>query len=143
MFGFVYDKNMLIGLLAFRGPWTSMANVCVITTYISFNYQACMIRPTPIDLNPDEHNQGLSYYPLIVNLDGCYGSCNTLDNISCRICVPNKTEDVWFSVFNMITRINESNVLKSPCYANVNVNLIVQNVIQIKSGVNKNVGLSV
>ena len=41
----------------------------------------------------------------------------------------------------MITTINESNVLKSPCYANVN--LIVQNVIQIKSGVNKNVGLSV
>ena len=36
-----------------------------------------MARPTLIDLNPDEYNQGFLYYP------------------SNKICVPNKTEDVF------------------------------------------------
>ena len=40
--------------------------------------------------------------------DRCNGSCNALDNLHREICVPNKTEDVNLSVFNMITRVNES-----------------------------------
>ena len=44
----------------------------------------------------------------MVSLDGCNGSCKTLDDISSGICVPNKTEDVNLSVFNIIARINES-----------------------------------
>ena len=40
--------------------------------------------------------------------DRCNGSCNALDNLYREICVPNKTEDVNLSVFNMITRVNES-----------------------------------
>ena len=45
---------------------------------------------TLIDLNPNE----LCYYPFMVNLGRCYGSCNTLNDLSSRIRVPNKTEDV-------------------------------------------------
>ena len=30
-----------------------------------------MARPTLIDLNPDEYNQGLRCYPFMVNLDMC------------------------------------------------------------------------
>ena len=67
-----------------------------------------MTRPTLIDLNPDECNQGWCYYPFLVNLDKCNASCNTLDDTSGRILVPNKTENVNLRVFNMITRINES-----------------------------------
>ena len=67
-----------------------------------------MIRPTLVDLNPDEYNQGLCHYPFMVNLDQLNGSCNTLDDLSSGICVPHKTEDVNFNVFNMITGINES-----------------------------------
>ena len=39
----------------------------------------------------------------MVSLDGCHGSCNTLDDFSNRICAPNKTEDVNLSVANMVT----------------------------------------
>ena len=67
-----------------------------------------MTRPTFIKLNPDEYNQGLRYYPLMFNLDWCNGICNTSNDPSDKICVQNKTEDVNLSVFNMITRINES-----------------------------------
>ena len=49
-----------------------------------------MTRPTRIDLNPDEYNHGSCYYSLIINLDRCNGSSNTLDDLSDRICVPKK-----------------------------------------------------
>ena len=47
----------------------------------------------------------------MINLDRRNGSCNTLDAPSDRICIPNKTEDVNLSVFNMVTRINELKIL--------------------------------
>ena len=43
----------------------------------------------------------------MVSLDRGNGSCNTLDNPSDRICVPNKTEDINLKVCNMITTINK------------------------------------
>ena len=47
----------------------------------------------------------------MVILDRCSGSCNILGDLSSRINVPNKAEDVSLSVFNMITKINESKAL--------------------------------
>ena len=44
----------------------------------------------------------------MVNLDRYNGSCNTLDDTSNRICVPNETEYVNLSFFNIIARTNES-----------------------------------
>ena len=51
------------------------------------------------------------YYPFAVKLDRCVGSCNTLNDLSNKICLPNKTEDLNLNVFNMITEINESKTL--------------------------------
>ena len=53
-----------------------------------------MARPTLIDLRPDDCNQGLRYYPIMVYLDKCNGSFNSLDNLSNRIYVPSKIKDV-------------------------------------------------
>ena len=54
-----------------------------------------------------------------------------------RICVLNKSEDVNLNVYNMITRINESKTLTKHVFVNVivivDVNLMVENVISIKS----------
>ena len=61
------------------------------------------MQPTVIDLKSNE----LYYYSLMVSLDRCNGSCNTLDDFSSRICVPNKTEDVLLNVFSTMTRANE------------------------------------
>ena len=52
-----------------------------------------VISHTLIDLNPDKYNQGLHYYPFMVNLDRCNGCFNTLDDSSNKICVLSKTED--------------------------------------------------
>ena len=70
-----------------------------------------MIQPTLINLHPNEYSQEFHYYPFAVKLDRCVGICNTLNNLSNKVCVPNKTEDLNLSEFNMITRINESKTL--------------------------------
>ena len=41
----------------------------------------------------------------------CVESCNTLNDLSNKVCVPNKTEDLNLNVFNMITGINELKTL--------------------------------
>ena len=46
------------------------------------------------------------YYPFTVKLGKCVGSFNTLNDLSNKVCVSNKTEDLDLSVFNMITGIN-------------------------------------
>ena len=61
-------------------------NVVWVVSLISLNNQSYMTRPAPIDLNSDEYNQELRYYPFMVNLDRCNGSCNTLDDPSERNC---------------------------------------------------------
>ena len=55
--------------------------------------------------------QSISLLPLTVKLDRCVGSYHTLKDLSNKECVPNKTEDLNLSVFNMITGINESKKL--------------------------------
>ena len=61
-----------------------------------------MIQPTPINLQPNEYSQEVRYYPFAVNFDRCVGSCNSLNDLSNRVCVSNKTGDLNLDVFNMI-----------------------------------------
>ena len=65
---------------------------------ISLNNQPSINRPALINLNPNKTRQGLHHYPFIVSLDRCKGRCNTIDDPSSKICVPNKTEDVTLKV---------------------------------------------
>ena len=73
----------------------------------SLTNQTCTTQSTLINLHPNKYTQRLRCYPFEVNLDICAGSCNTLHDLSNKVCVPNKTEDLNLSVFNMITGINE------------------------------------
>ena len=78
--------------------------------YISLNNEPCMARPTLTDLNLNWSE--LHYYTFMVILDKRYGSLNSTDGASGRICVPKKKkENVNWNVFNMITRINEAKAL--------------------------------
>ena len=51
-------------------------------------------------------------YPFTIKLERCVRSFNTVNYLSNKVCVPNKTEDLNPSVFNIITGINESKTLK-------------------------------
>ena len=59
-----------------------------------------------LNLHPNEYSEELHCYPFAVKLDTCVGSCNTLNDICNKVYVPNKTEDLYLSVFNMITGID-------------------------------------
>ena len=79
--------------------------------------QKYRIQPALINLHPNEYSQEFHYYPFAVKLDRCVGSCNDINDLSNKVCVPNKTEDLNLRMFNMITGINESKTL------NVDVNV--------------------
>ena len=54
---------------------------------LSLNNEHYMIRTTPTDLIPVERK----YYPFMISLDKCTGSCNVL---SPEICAPKETNDI-------------------------------------------------
>ena len=64
-----------------------------------------MIQPTLINLHPNEYSQEFHYYPSVVKLDRCAGSCNILNDLSNKVCVSKKTEDLNLSMFNMINNL--------------------------------------
>ena len=66
-----------------------------------------MIQPTLINLHPNEYSQEFHYYPFAVKLDRCVESCNTFDDLSNKVCVPNKTEDLNLSMLNMVVDYDE------------------------------------
>ena len=73
--------------------------------------QKCIIKPTLISLHPNEYSQEYHYYPFLVKLNRCSESCNILNDLSNKVCVPNKTEVLNLSVFIIITGTNESKKL--------------------------------
>ena len=63
------NKQTLIEFLCFGGLLASIANVFDHTKSISLCNQPCVTRRTLIDLNRDEYNQGLRYYPFTFDLE--------------------------------------------------------------------------
>ena len=90
---------------------TKIVNASDHTKHVSVNNQNCKIQPTLINLYPHEYSKELHHYPFAVRLDKCVGSCNNLNDLSHKVNIPNKTEDLNIYVFNMITGKNESKLL--------------------------------
>ena len=127
MFGLI--KKIFIGLL------TGLVNGSNHTKCVSLSNQKCMIQPTLINLHHNGYTQEFHYYPFSVKLDRCVGSCNTLNDLSIfiyKVYVPNKTEHLNLSMFNMITGINESKTLTINGGITINVYVSVNNIIYVK-----------
>ena len=71
----------------------------------------CMIQPAIIKLHSNEYCQEFHRYLYAVKIYRCIGSFDPFNDLSNKVCFPNKTEDLNPSVFNMITPINESKTL--------------------------------
>ena len=103
-------KQVFIVLLSFG---KSLETKCV-----SFNNDSCMAKSTFIDFNLVE----LNYFPFMIILDSCNESCNAVDDLSTKLCVPSKIKN---------ERISEATTLVK--HANVNANSKVQHVIHMKN----------
>ena len=68
------------------------------TKYLFLNDEPCVVRPTLIDLNHVE----LKYFPFMISLNKCIGSCNVL---SSKIYVSKETIDINVNEFNTITKM--------------------------------------
>ena len=95
----------------FMGSLISIVNASNHTKCISLSNQKYIIQSMLINLHPNEHSQEFHYYPFAVKLGRCFGSFNTLNDLSNKVYVPRKTEDLNLRVFNMIAGINESKTL--------------------------------
>ena len=80
-------------------------------TCVSLSNQKCMTQSTLINLHPNEYSQQFHFYPFAVKLHRCVGSCNTLNDLSNKVCASNKTKDLTLSVLKTIAAVNESKTL--------------------------------
>ena len=78
---------------------------------VSLSKQKSLIQSTLVNLHSQEYSREFHCYPFGLKLDRCVGSYNILNNLSNKICIPNKTEDLNLSVFNIVTGISESKIL--------------------------------
>ena len=122
---------------------SSLVNASDHKKCVSLNNQKCEIQPTLINLHPNEYSQELRFSPFSVKLDRCFGSCDTLIDLSNKVWIQNKTEDLNLSLFNMITGRNELKTSKNIFHVSANVNLTEQNVSQINGGIRISVDLNI
>ena len=101
------------------------------TKCVSLSNQKDEVQPTFINLYPNEYNQEFHYYPFTVKLGKCGESCNTLSDLSNKVCVPNKTQDLNLSLFNMTAGINESKTLTKHISCECKRRFDGKNIIQI------------
>ena len=131
MYGII--KKMFVVLLA------NTVNASNHTKCVFLGNQKCEIQPTFINLHLNEYSQEFHFYPFTVKSGKCVGSCNTLNDLPNKVCVPNKTEDFDLNMCNMITGINESKKINKPYI----MSMMEENVIQINGGKMMNVFVSV
>ena len=79
--------SLIIVLLSFTECLAREAKVSDRIKCLFLNDEPCMVRPTLIDMNLVE----LKYYPFMISLNKCTGSCNVF---SPQTCVPNETKDI-------------------------------------------------
>ena len=78
MFGIIL--KILIVLL------TSILNAFNCTKRVSLINQKCEIQATLVNLHPNEYSQELHYCSFAVKIDKCFGSSNTLNDLSNKVC---------------------------------------------------------
>ena len=61
---------------------SSLARVADLTKCLFLNGEECLVRPTLINMNPNE----LKHYPFMISLNKCTGSCNVLNMCSKIMC---------------------------------------------------------
>ena len=62
------------------------------TKHISLSTQKCMIQPALINSHLNEYSWEFHNYPFVVKLYRCVESCNIVNDLSNKVCVPNKTK---------------------------------------------------
>ena len=65
--------------------------------------QESKIKPEVININSNEP----LFYPYRILVDKCSGSCNNINDLYAKSCVPDVVKSLNFKVFNLMSRTNE------------------------------------
>ena len=75
---------------------------------ISMNNQECKTRPQIVNVNGDEP----VFFPFSIETSKLSGSCNNINYLHAKICVPDVVKNLNFKVFNLMSRTNEKRHIK-------------------------------
>ena len=103
MFGFI--KECFFTAITFTNFNLSTVNSL---ECVSMNNPECKIRAEIINLNS---NQPL-FYPHSIKINRWKGSCNTINDLYAKICVPAEIKNTNIKVFNLVSRTNETRHIK-------------------------------
>ena len=70
---------------------------------LSMNNQECKVRTKIININSNEH----LFYPYSVKTSKCSGSCNNINGLYAKLCVPDVVKNINIKVFNLMSRTND------------------------------------
>ena len=84
---------------------------------VSLSKHPCQARPTIVNINSDE----TLFFLFTVSGKKCNESCNTIDDLYARVCLPNKVKNMNVTVFNLISGVNETRFLirRESCKCNL------------------------
>ena len=78
---FEFIKQIFISAMIFFG--CNLSNVNPLK-YVSMSNQECKIRPQIVNVSSDEP----TYYPYSVKINKCSGSCNNINDLFAKVCIP-------------------------------------------------------
>ena len=100
---FSFVKNVFVLELTVLSIITGALNC------ISINNQECKVRPEIVDVSSNNP----IFYPFSVKMNRCSGNCNSINDPYARICVPDIVKNLNVKVFNLMSRTNETRLIKS------------------------------
>ena len=75
---------------------------------ISMKKQECKTRPQVININSNNP----IFYPFSIKINKCSSNCNNINNPYAKLCVPHVIKDLNVKVFNLMSRTNETRLIK-------------------------------
>ena len=102
MFRFI--KPIFVSTLMFFGSLSSVIPLeCV-----SINNQECRVRPEIVDVKSNEP----LFYPFSIKTSKCSGSCDNINDLYAKLCVPDIAKNLNIKVFNLMSTTNETRHIK-------------------------------
>ena len=103
MFGFV--KRIFVSTMMFFV--CNLSNVNPLEC-ASMNNQECQVRPEIVNVNSNEH----VFCSFSIKTSKCNGSCNNINDPYTKLCLPDVVKNINISVFNLMSRTNETRHIK-------------------------------
>ena len=124
-------KNVFLQGLTILSNFTNITSLSATSlNCISMKNQECKIRPEIININSNNP----IFYPFSIKINKYSDNCNNINNPYANICVPDAIKDLNVKLFNLISRTNETRLIKSMKNVSVNVDYMQLFVIINKDG---------